>query len=75
MLSMSMTRNRQADREQKIHNTAVRRALERKAQREFDKSHPSQNEVLTEEEEITDEEPKKKEFFDVCNETSKGEHF
>ena len=71
MLSMSMTRNRQADREQKIHNTAIRRALERKAQREFDKS----NEVLTEEEEIADEEPKKKEFFDVCNETSKGKQF
>lgn len=35
MLSMSVTRNRRADTSEKVHNAAVRRALERKAIREF----------------------------------------
>ena len=61
-----MTRNRRADRETKIHNAAIRRALERKADREFVKANPD---VLTEEEEIEDDKKSTdKEFFDICNE-------
>ena len=70
MLSMSMTRDRQKQREQKAHTTAIQRALQRKAQREKDRQENS--EVLTEEEEILDEEPSKtsKEFYNVCSETT-----
>ena len=69
MLSMSMTRNRRAEKETKLHHKAIRQALERKADREFAKANPD---VLTEEEELEEKHQEKdqkpKEFFDVCNE-------
>ena len=80
MLPLSITRNRKADREQKVHNRAVQKALERKAIREFVKANPD---VLTDEEDLQDHPvPKSSEsssspaaknknsdhFFDVCNE-------
>lgn len=68
MLAQSLTRTRRADREEKIHNAAIRKAFERKANREFLKSNPD---VLTEEEDLEEEKKvAEKEFFDVCNEKS-----
>jgi len=81
MLPLSISRNRKADREQKVHTQAVQRALERKAIREFVKANPD---VLTDEEDLQDsvqEEPKQQhqteqknsdQFFDVCNEKIKA---
>jgi len=57
MLPLSITRNRKVEREQKVHDIAVRRALERKAVREFVKANP---EVLTDEEELQDSGPEQK---------------
>ena len=73
MLSMSMTRNRRAERDTKLHQKAIRQALERKADREFAKANPD---ILTEEEELEEVQqqqkvPSKDEFFDVCNEKDK----
>ena len=66
MLSMSMTRNRRAERDTKLHQKAIRQALERKADREFAKANPD---ILTEEEELEEvQQQKDPEFFDVCNE-------
>lgn len=73
MLSMSLTRNRRAERDTKLHQKAIRKALERKADREFAKANPD---ILTEEEELEEVQqqqkvPSKDEFFDVCNEKDK----
>ena len=54
MLPLSISRNRKVEREQKVHNIAVRRALERKAIRQFVKANPD---VLTDEEELQDSVP------------------
>ena len=54
MLPLSITRNRKVEREQKVHDIAVRRALERKAIRDFVKANP---EVLTDEEELQNSGP------------------
>ena len=68
-----MTRNRRAERDTKLHQKAIRKALERKADREFAKANPD---ILTEEEELEEVQqqqkvPSKDEFFDVCNEKDK----
>ena len=75
MLSMSLTRNRRSERDTKLHQKAIRKALERKADREFAKANPD---ILTEEEELEEVQhqqqqkvPSKDEFFDVCNEKDK----
>ena len=70
---MSLTRNRRAERDTKLHQKAIRKALERKADREFAKANPD---ILTEEEELEEVQqqqkvPSKDEFFDVCNEKDK----
>ena len=71
MLSMSMTRNRRAERDTKLHQKAIRQALERKADREFAKANPD---ILTEEEELEEvQQQKEPEFFDVCNEKEKDQ--
>jgi len=77
MLPMSLTRNRKADRQEKVHNAAIKRAFERKAVREFIKANPDV--VLVEEEETKaadqdqrkDEDCQPQEFFDICNEKRK----
>ena len=73
---MSLTRNRKADRQEKVHNAAIKRAFERKAVREFIKANPDV--VLVEEEETkaADQDQRKdegqpQEFFDICNEKKK----
>ena len=52
MLPLSITRNRRAEGQEKAHNNAVRRALERKAVREFIKANPD---VLTDEEDLEED--------------------
>ena len=54
MLPLSISRNRKVEREQKVHDIAVRRALERKAIRAFVRANPD---VLTDEEELQDSVP------------------
>ena len=71
MLSMSLTRNRRSERDTKLHQKAIRKALERKADREFAKANPD---ILTEEEELEEvQQQKDPEFFDVCNEKEKDQ--
>jgi len=70
MLPLSITRNRRAEGQEKAHNNAVRRALERKAVREFIKANPD---VLTDEEDLEEDKSgkgadSKQEFYDVCDE-------
>lgn len=88
MFAQHMTRQRQAERERRVHRAAIHRALVRQLEREEIKQglkveDENDKEVLTDEEDLNDENSPTTEttFYDLCNEMTnksdkndKGKH-
>ena len=74
---MGMTRQRQADREKRVHKAAIKRALVRQLQREEIKQGIKAGEdgiILTDEEDLSDiksTSTTQTTFYDLCNETKR----
>ena len=77
MFAMGMTRQRQADREKRVHKAAIKRALVRQLQREEIKQGIKAGEdgiILTDEEDLSDiksTSTTQTTFYDLCNETKR----
>ena len=77
MFAMGMTRQRQADREKRVHKAAIKRALVRQLQREEIKQGIKLGEdgvILTDEEDLSDiksTSTSQTTFYDLCNETKR----
>ena len=77
MFAMGMTRQRQAEREKRVHKAAIKRALVRQLQREEIKQGINAGEdgvILTDEEDLNDiksTSTTQTTFYDLCNETKR----